>query len=131
METKDLIDKYFKENKTFVRINLRICDVNLIHKKSTNKQKFKKALVIKEKILAQKKKCENFKPSKLKFSVTMIPFFDINYDLILEYLTKKEENKKKYSDHMKLTILHKNINLFENLFGFQFKDPKSLTQINN
>lgn len=63
-------------------------------------------------------------------SVTNVSFFDINYKTILKMIIKNE-NISELSTHSELQLLHQNIELFSQLFGFKFDEHKSINQINN
>lgn len=66
-------------------------------------------------------------------SITNIPFFDIDYRIVLRIMTKSLEDKERMEipSNKELHIIHQNIHLFERLFGFKFRDNHSIRLINN
>lgn len=63
-------------------------------------------------------------------SVTNVSFFDIEYKTVLKLIIK-DENIKDLTTHQELQLLHQNIDIFSQLFGFKFDEPKSIDQISN
>jgi len=62
-------------------------------------------------------------------SSTNIPFFDIDFRTVLEIINKF--GQEKIPRNKELQTFHKNLRLFERLFGFKFGNRQSLLSINN
>ena len=127
--TKKMFDDFRKSNTTLARINLKVSHSNLINEKITNNQKLEKANRIVECI---RKKIEAFNARPIEdkaLSITNIPFFDIDYKTLLRIINKNSEGES-IPANKELQVFHKNLQIFERLFGFKFHS-KSLSEIKN
>lgn len=81
------------------------------------------------------KERNNFFTIETKFrsiSNTNIPFFDIEYRTVLKIIFKNfDKDLKEIPSNKEYFILNKNIHIFERLFGFKFKENKSVSAITN
>ena len=114
------------------KFSQKIPDENLLREKRTNQQKKEFAF----KIVAQIKKTHNdFKQIQSKFknlTNTSIPFFDIEYRTLLKIIIKNfDKDLNEVPPNKEFYILNKNIHIFERLFGFKFRDNKSISAISN
>lgn len=110
-------------------MNFKINNYNLLGEKVANEYKF-----LKSKRLLDKLKCkiDNFKKISQKKKITSstnIPFFDINYKVMAQLISKDSDHL--LSDAQELQIFHQNLRFFERVFGFNFNNNKSLLMIRN
>lgn len=127
--TRDVFDELREKDKTVARINFKINNYNLLGEKVSKEYKAMKAKRLINKLDAKLQAFKAKDNSQKYLSSTTIPFFDIDFRSVMEIINKN--NQEKIPRNKELQIFHKNIRLFERLFGFRFGNRQSLLAINN
>lgn len=127
--TKDIFDDLKAKNKTTARVNFKINNYNLLGEKVSKEYKAMKAKRLLVKIEEKMNVFASKQNDNKDLSSTTIPFFDIDFSTILDIINKN--NQEKIPRNKELQIFHKNLRLFERLFGFNFNNKESLLAINN
>lgn len=71
-------------------------------------------------------------PKYKTLSNTSAPYFDIDFRTVLKIIFKNfDKDLTEVPPNKEFYILNKHIHVFERLFGFKFRDNKSLSAINN
>ena len=127
--TKEILDNLKTKEKTIARVNFKINNYNLLGERVSKEYKALKAKRLVTKIEAKVKAFAEKDVNQKYLSSTTIPFFDIDFRTVLEIINRN--NQEKIPRNKELQVFHKNLRLFERLFGFRFDNRQSLLAINN
>ena len=126
--TKEIFDELRAKDKTVARVNFKINNYNLLGEKVSKEYKAMKAKRLLNKLEAKMKAFKSKNEDQKYLSSTTIPFFDIDFRTILNIIDK---NHTEIPRNKELQVFHKNLRLFERLFGYKFGNRQSLLAINN
>lgn len=131
-EMKASVDTLRKLNLALATVYFKIPEENLLREKRTNESKKEIANRIVQGIKSAKFSRGDAKsPGKIQ-SHTIIPFFDIEYRTVLKIIFRNyDKDLKEVPSNKEFFILNKHIHTFERLFGFKFRENKTLSAINN
>lgn len=127
--SKQIFDDLKAKNKSIARVNFKINNYNLLGERVSKEYKALKAKRLYNKIEEKLKAFAARDVSQTCLSSTNIPFFDIEFKTVLEIINKNSPDK--VPRNKELQVFHKNLKLFERLFGFKFGNRQSLLAINN
>lgn len=111
------------------KLAYQISDYDLLRDKYSNLQKEDQARNLFQVIQS---KIKNFPNINSPISMTNVPYFDINYKLLLQLATESNKNTNlNLTPKREVQILNQNIDLFEKLFGFEFSENRFINAITN
>lgn len=129
------VDTLRKLNLPLATIYFKVPEENLLREKRTNEAKKELAGRIAKGIRAAKASLASAQtsPSQRKIlSITAVPFFDIEYRTVLKIIFKNyDKDLTEVPSNKEFFILNKHIHTFERLFGFKFRENKTMSAINN
>lgn len=134
-EMRGAVDTLRKLNIALATVYFKIPEENLLREKRTNEAKKELAARIAQSIRNAKAALGTSQaaqsPGKI-LSVTAVPFFDIEYRTVLKIIFKNyDKDLTEVPSNKEFFILNKHIHTFERLFGFKFRENKTMSVINN
>lgn len=129
---KDAVDTLRQLGLPLATLYLKVPDDNLLRERRTNEARREVANRIASEIRARRAAYLKVDAKYKTLSNTSAPFFDIDYRTVLKIIFKNyDKDLTEVPANKEFFILNKHIHVFERLFGFKFRDNKTLSAINN
>lgn len=115
-ETRKLVDHIAEGGNPIAAFNLKINSTTLVGEERTTVENIKLAdhfvEVLTSRLQRYRETAEKEKETPGHSSMTCVPFFDIDFDTVLKFKTKKDEE-------VNIEAIDKNLDTFKDMFGLK------------